>query len=50
MDRTMSDGIVNELSNHSVDHTVERLEAVMQASGAVLFGLVDHNGEAEKVA
>ena len=49
MDRTMSDGIVNELSNHSVDHTVERLEAVMQASGAVLFGLVDHSGEEEKV-
>ena len=48
MDRTMSDGIVNELSNHSVDHTVERLEAVMQASGAVLFGLVDHSGEVEK--
>ena len=49
MDRTMSNGIVNELSNHSVDDTVERLKAMRQASGAVLFGLVDHSGEAEKV-
>jgi uncharacterized protein (DUF302 family) len=32
-----------------VDDTVERLKAILQASGAVLFGLVDHSGEAEKV-
>ena len=49
MDRTMSNGIVNELSNHSVDDTVERLKAMLQALGAVLFGLVDHSGEAAKV-
>ena len=49
MDRTMSNGIVNELSNHSVDDTVERLKAMLQALGAVLFGLVDHSGEAERV-
>ncbi len=49
MDRTMSNGIVNELSNHSVDDTVEGLKALLQTSGAVLFGLVDHSGEAEKV-
>ena len=45
----MSNGIVNKPSNHSVDDTVERLKAMLQASGAVLFGLVDHSGEAEKV-
>jgi uncharacterized protein (DUF302 family) len=50
MDRTMSNGIVNELSNHSVDDTVEKLKAMLQASGALLFGLVDHSGEAEKWA
>jgi uncharacterized protein (DUF302 family) len=44
-----SQGIVNEPSSHSVDETVERLKAILQASGAVLFGLVDHSGEAEKV-
>jgi uncharacterized protein (DUF302 family) len=45
----MANGIVNEPSSHSVDETVERLKAILQASGAVLFGLVDHSGEAEKV-
>ena len=49
MDRTTSNGIVDELSSHSVDETVERLKSLLQASGAVLFGLVDHSGEAEKV-
>ena len=48
-DRTMSNGIVNEPSNHSVDETVDRLKALVQASGAVLFRLVDHSGEVEKV-
>jgi uncharacterized protein (DUF302 family) len=49
MARTMANGIVNEPSSHSVDQTVERLKSLLQASGAVLFGLVDHSGEAEKV-
>ena len=48
MARAMANGIVNELGK-SVDDTVERLEAMLQPSGRVLFGLVDHNGEAEKV-
>jgi uncharacterized protein (DUF302 family) len=45
----MSNGIVNEPSNHSVDETVDRLKTIVQASGAVLFRLVDHSGEVEKV-
>ena len=45
----MSNGIIKEPSSHSVDETVERLKAMLQASGAVLFGLIDHSGEAEKV-
>jgi uncharacterized protein (DUF302 family) len=49
MARTIANGIVNEPSSHSVDETVERLKAILQASGAVLFGLVDHSGEAEKL-
>jgi uncharacterized protein (DUF302 family) len=49
MARTMANGIVNEPSSHSVDQTVERLKSLLHASGAVLFGLVDHSGEAEKV-
>ena len=49
MTRTITNGIVNEASSHSVDETVERLKAILQASGAVLFGFVDHSGEADKV-
>ena len=49
MARTMANGIVNEPSSRSVNETVERLKSILQASGAVLFGLVDHSGEAEKV-
>ena len=48
MSPTMTNGIVNEASSHSVDETVEKLKAMLRASGAVLFGLVDHSGEAEK--
>jgi len=49
MARRMAKGIVDEPSTHSVDETVERLKDILQDSGAVLFELVDHSGEAEKV-
>src|SRR5215467_4298543 len=42
-------GIVDRLSNHSVNETVEKLKAILQAKGITLFALVDHSGEAEKV-
>jgi hypothetical protein len=42
-------GIIDTPSNHSVDQTVERLKAILQAKGVTLFALVDHSGEAEKV-
>jgi uncharacterized protein (DUF302 family)/uncharacterized membrane protein YidH (DUF202 family) len=42
-------GIVTKASNHSVDQTVEKLKAILQAKGVALFALVDHSGEAEKV-
>ena len=48
MARTIANGIVNEPSSHSVDETVERLKAILRASGAVLFGLINHSGEAEQ--
>ncbi len=41
-------GIINKLSNHSVDETVEKLKGILQAKGVTLFALVDHSGEAEK--
>jgi len=42
-------GIISKPSNHSVDQTVERLKAILEAKGVALFALVDHSGEAEKV-
>lgn len=41
-------GIVNTPSRHSVDQTVEKLEAMLRAKGVALFALVDHSGEAAK--
>ena len=41
-------GIQSLLSAHSVDETVTRLEALLEAKGIALFALVDHSGEAEK--
>jgi uncharacterized protein (DUF302 family) len=41
-------GIASILSNHSVDDTVQKLEAILQAKGVKLFALIDHSGEAEK--
>lgn len=42
-------GITNKASNHSVDATVEKLRAILEAKGARLFAMVDHSGEAERV-
>jgi uncharacterized membrane protein YidH (DUF202 family) len=41
-------GIATILSHHSVDQTVEKLQAILQAKGVKLFALVDHSGEAQK--
>jgi uncharacterized protein (DUF302 family) len=42
-------GIVNVPSTHSVDQTVEKLEAMLREKKVMLFALVDHSGEAVKV-
>jgi uncharacterized protein (DUF302 family)/uncharacterized membrane protein YidH (DUF202 family) len=44
-----NNGIIDKPSNHSVEHTVERLKNILQSKGVTLFVLVDHSGEAEKV-
>ena len=49
MTSPVGNGIVNVPTNHSVDKTVEKLKAILQAKGVTLFALVDHSGEAEKV-
>jgi len=44
-----SKGIISKPSNHSVDQTVEKLKNILQSKGVMLFALVDHSGEAERV-
>jgi uncharacterized protein (DUF302 family) len=44
-----SNGIVNQPSHHSVDETLAKLQAILQAKGVAVFALVDHSGEAAKV-
>ncbi len=43
------DGLITLPSSHSVDQTVEKLQAILQNGGVRLFALVDHSGEAQKV-
>ena len=42
-------GIVNKLSNHSVDQTVDKLKGMLRAKAVNLFAVIDHSGEAAKV-
>lgn len=49
MPSSADNGIVSHASNHSVDETVARVKGILQAKGVMLFALVDHSGEAEKV-
>jgi uncharacterized protein (DUF302 family) len=42
-------GIVNVLSKHSVDETVDRLKNILQSKQITLFALINHSGEAAKV-
>jgi uncharacterized protein (DUF302 family) len=41
-------GMVDIPSNHSVDHTVERLKGILEAKGVAIFALIDHSREAEE--
>jgi len=44
-----SNGILNKRSNYSVDETLERLKQTLQGKGIMIFAIVDHSGEADKV-
>lgn len=46
---TDTNGLVTLKSAHSVDETVARICALLQAKGIKEFALIDHSGEAEKV-
>jgi len=42
-------GLVRVRSQHDVDATVAKIEAMLTAKGVTVFALVDHSGEAAKV-
>lgn len=44
-----ADGIVELSSPHTVEETLQRLQAAFSSHGLQLFALVDHSGEAAKV-
>jgi uncharacterized protein (DUF302 family) len=48
MSNGSDNGITRIASQHSVDETVSKLEAILQAKSVKLFAVVDHSGEAEK--
>jgi uncharacterized protein (DUF302 family) len=43
-------GLMQVASKRTVDETVQRLESILGERGLQLFALVDHSGEAAKVA
>ena len=49
MAQAASTGIVDKASHHSVEETVDRLISILQSKGIMLFAVIDHSGEAEKV-
>jgi uncharacterized protein (DUF302 family) len=46
---TATKGIVELPSRHSVDDTVTRLMDALHDKGVMVFAVIDHSGEAEKV-
>jgi uncharacterized protein (DUF302 family) len=42
-------GLIQVASSHSVDDTVQRLQAAFAEKGMLVFAVIDHSGEAEKV-
>lgn len=50
MSKSTVDGLITRPSHHSVDETLERLKALIQAAGVTIFALVDHSGEAARSA
>ena len=42
-------GLISVTSHHSVEETIQRLQAAFVAKGLQIFALIDHSSEAEKV-
>jgi len=48
MDSSTENGLVEFVSRHSVDETLDRLTQILAQKGIMLFALVDHSGEAAR--
>jgi uncharacterized protein (DUF302 family) len=48
MTSNQDEGIVTIPCHQSVEQTVQKLEAILEAKGVTLFAMIDHSGEAEK--
>ena len=48
MDKGRDNGLIHLPSQHSVDDTVQRLQALLSEKNVRLFAVIDHSGEAEK--
>lgn len=48
MSTSSENGLIHLDSKHSVDETVQRLQALLQEKNIKVFALVDHSGEAAK--
>ncbi len=42
-------GLIHLASQHTVEETMQRLEALLNERGIIIFARVDHSGEAAKV-
>ena len=49
MTSAMDEGIIDKLSHHSVEQTVDRLKNILQSKGVTPFTVIDHSGEPERV-
>jgi uncharacterized protein (DUF302 family) len=46
---SIDNGIVDILSHHSIDETMNALQTMLKSMGVTVFAVIDHSGEAEKV-
>ena len=42
-------GIISKATTYTVDETVKKIKALLQAKGVKLFTVIDHSGEAEAI-
>ena len=45
----VQNGLIQLASHHSVEETMQRLEALLSERGVTIFARVDHSGEAAKI-